>query len=318
MGRPLRVHHPDTIHLLTVRTVESRLWISPCSAVRTVLLGILARYVELHGIQIFAYVFLGNHYHLLVRAPLDNLHLFAEDLNREITKRLNRFCKRQGPMWARRYDAQVTLEPADAVEALLYILTNPVKHGLVSNAAEWPGTGCLRQLLFEEELETTFVHYSRRDPLTRRPTKSRHLLRLSCLPALAKFSPKERRHVITRLVRKRSNLLACQRRTLGKGFLGSRALRTQRLGSRPLETKRTPRPACYTLRAQLHTEYRAFLNALNQTYRKCSQRFRNGDLLVEFPSGTFRPPMHRRALEDDASPGKGFPIESTNLQLSSA
>ena len=71
----------------------------------------------------------------------NHISLFAENINREIAKRVNNLVGRAGSLWHRRFDDQVTVELGkDELEALLYILTNPVKHGLVTHAKHWPGS----------------------------------------------------------------------------------------------------------------------------------------------------------------------------------
>ena len=66
--------------------MEARLWIGLSSNVRKILGGILARYQELLEIELYSYCILGNHMHLLARAPKKNMDEFCENVNREIAR----------------------------------------------------------------------------------------------------------------------------------------------------------------------------------------------------------------------------------------
>ncbi len=72
MTTPLRDSDPKIYRLITIRTEEARLWMVPSRNLEKVLGGIVARYQEICGVEIYAYTFLSNHYHLIVRAPKEN------------------------------------------------------------------------------------------------------------------------------------------------------------------------------------------------------------------------------------------------------
>jgi REP element-mobilizing transposase RayT len=200
--RPIRNRDPEVFRLITIRTCEARLWISLTSNVRKLIGGIIARYQEIFGIELFAYNVLGNHMHLLVRAPGSNIDEFCENVNREIAKRINWRNKREGKFWGRRYDDQQVLSEDDLVEAFLYVTTNPTKHGLVSNSQDWPGLNSYEHCLTEKDRHFSFNHYSEE----RRVTK--HKLKLSVLPAFKKLSKGKRIALIKRLLVERTNEIA--------------------------------------------------------------------------------------------------------------
>ena len=281
--RPIRNRDPEIFRLITIRTCEARLWISPTANVRKLIGAIIARYQEIFGIELFAYNVLGNHMHLLVRAPRSNIDEFCENVNREIAKRINWRNKREGKFWGRRYDDQQVLSEEDLLEAFLYVTTNPTKHGLVSNSQDWPGLNSYEHCLTEKDRNFSFNHYSEE------PRVTKHRLKLSVLPAFKGLSKSKRTALIKRLLVKRTNEIAKER---GKGFLGLQALLDQAPGERPGKVSKSPRPRCYTKCPELRRNFRKLDRARRDEYSYASMRYRVG-IDVTFPEFSFKPPVHR-------------------------
>ena len=109
MGRDLSFEHPEHCFFGTIRTASSRLWFINNPEFEAFILAYLARYVEIHGVIIYAFVLMGNHYHLLARFPKGNKAAFFRDLNGMIS-RLTKFRVKTyegGRLWARRVRSQV-------------------------------------------------------------------------------------------------------------------------------------------------------------------------------------------------------------------
>ena len=87
MSRPLRSTDPEKVHLITCRVTHAELLLVPNPKLNDIFGGIIARYAEIYTVDLFAATVLGNHYHLLARAPEGAMPLFGENLNRETAKR---------------------------------------------------------------------------------------------------------------------------------------------------------------------------------------------------------------------------------------
>lgn len=281
--RPIRNRNPDIFRLITIRTCEARLWISPTSNVKKLIGGIIARYQEIFEVELFAYNVLGNHMHLVAKAPKSNIDEFCENVNREIAKRINWRHKREGKFWGRRYDDQQILTQDDLLEAFLYVTTNPSKHGLVSNSQDWPGLNSYEQSLTEKDRCFSFNHYSKE------PRVTKHKLKLSVLPALKELSKKKRAELLTKLLSERSAQIAKDR---GKSFLGLQALLDQEPGEKPANVSKSPRPRCYTKCSELRRNFREIDRARRDAYSYASMLYRVGRKAT-FPEFTFKPPLHR-------------------------
>jgi len=253
--------------------------------------GIVARYQEQFQIEIYADCFNSNHPHMLVRAPNSNIDEFLENVHREIARRVNWKNRRQGKFWARRYDDQKVLNQEDLLEAFLYITTNPVKHGLVDHPAKWPGLSSYWQTLEGKVRQFSFYHYSQDNPAHR---VTRHKLTIKRLPQFEELSEKEYRTTINQLIEDRTQQLVTERKANGLGFLGVEAVLRQIPGSIPQSVARSPRPSCYSKDAAAIKAHLIEARARNQAYDEASMRFRLGDHLAEFPTYTFKPPLHRK------------------------
>jgi len=269
--------------LVTIRTVEARLWITPSANNNKTIGGILARYQELLSVEIFAYCVLGNHMHLLVKAPLGNIDEFCENVNREIARRINWKVKREGKFWARRYDDQEVLSEEDLIEAFVYINTNPSRHGLVNDSLKWPGLISAEQSLNGRVRKFSFRHYSQGYHTTS------HKLTLSVLPPFEKLNQLERGDQIKKLLLERQSEIHKERE--GK-FLGLSALLNQSTGEIPNKVSRSPRPSCYTKILELRREFIASERLRRALYDDASIRYRL-NLDAQFPEHTFKPPTHR-------------------------
>ena len=253
--------------------------------------GILARSQEKFSILIYAYIFTGNHYHLLVRAPYGHLDEFAENVNREISRRVNWRVKRRGKFWEKRYSDQVVLSSDDAMEAFVYIVTNPTKHGLVAHPNSYPGLGCYHQILDGTDRTFEFTHHSRR--VEGKKVKTSHCLVLSSLPQFENLGWKERRKIFLRRINERADYLKVEREKSGVPFGSASSLRRQKPGSIPKAVARSPRPLAYSKDPVLIREHRKNACVLRTRYDEASARYRAGERDVKFPEFTLMPPAHR-------------------------
>ena len=255
--------------------------------------GIVARYQEIFSVILYAFIFTGNHYHILARAPLGHLDEFVENVNREIARRVNWRNRRSAKFWGRRYDDQVVLSDEDALEALLYITTNATKHGLTPHPKDYPGFSCYHQLLDFEPRRYTFTHYMH--STAGNEVKTSHRLVLTPLPQFEGKSLKERKKALLILINKRAQELQQSRAEAGKGFLTATKLRKQEPGVRPVLTARSPRPLGYSKAPELIREHKTWVDLIRQRYTVASFRYRSGEVDVQFPPFTFKPPLHRRS-----------------------
>ncbi|MCO6432021.1 MAG: transposase, partial [Deltaproteobacteria bacterium] len=264
--RPIRNTDPSIFRLISCRTLEARVWMVPSGKLKKLIGGIIARYQEIFEIEIYAYYILGNHYHMLVRAPRSNIDEFCENINREIARRLNWKLKREGAFWSRRYDDIEVADPdKDLLEAFLYVTTNATRHGLLRNSEQWPGLHSFNHALNEEDRYFTFHHYSAVDD---EPRTTRHAIKLSVLPQYAHLSKKERTRKLRALLEERMQKYEEERKAEGQGFLTVEILIKQEPGIKPHEVSKSNRPHCYTTCLETWKAKREERRERNRQYRE--------------------------------------------------
>ena len=302
MNKDIRDLDPSKIHLVTIRTENAALLLRPGRGLEEILGGIVAKYQEEFGVEIFAYNFLGNHYHMLVRAPGENLWRFAQGVNREIARRINYIRSRSGHFWGGNYHDQIVVEVEDATEAFLYITTNPVHHGLVSHPKEWPGLSSYRQSLNEEPRRYHFTHYTSYSEALRKARRTKetvrkedhqttHTLTITPLPEFHDLTTRQRIFKVNSLIEERAEILREQRLKSGKKFMGRAKVLSQSPFQVPHNVKKSPKPICYTKSFEAKKSFMEEYFPKLASYMEASIRFRSGELNVEFPPYTIRPPL---------------------------
>ncbi len=290
MGRDLRSKDPERFHLLTIRTEQQCFFIRPSKDINKIVGGVIARYQEIFQIEIFAVIVLSNHFHLIARARLGNLDEFMENVDREIARRLNYKHQRRGKFWSRRYRAQLIPNDVDLEEAFLYIITNAVKHGLARHPSEWPGISSYEQTLDEKPRTYPFYHHSEKEEDKK---KTYHDLTISPLPAYKDLSKEERTKKLSDLIEARTKRLVEERESKGQGFISPEMVKAADPFDSPSTTNRSPTGTCYSKSFETIRKYRKIEAQRRSSYNLCSMRYRLGELTIQFPDHTYKPPLHR-------------------------
>ena len=105
------------------------------------LLGILSRAQEKYNVEIAHFVFMENHYHIIIFGETKNIDKFFNMLN-SLTARLIKFLTGAypyGKVWSRRYNSMQILTAKDVIDRIIYIYMNPVRAKLVNRIADWKG-----------------------------------------------------------------------------------------------------------------------------------------------------------------------------------
>jgi putative transposase len=102
MARPLRIQYPGAVYHVTCRGNE-RKEIYKDDRDRKTFLEILARSLQIYTVNLFSYVLMRNHFHLLVETPLGNLGEFMRHFNVSYTSYYNKRHKRIGHLYQGRY-----------------------------------------------------------------------------------------------------------------------------------------------------------------------------------------------------------------------
>jgi len=300
MGRRVRFVPEGSLLEVTCRTVQSRLLLRPSANLNRIVLGILGRAQRLYGLRIHAFVFMSNHYHLLVSpTSARQLAAFMAYLNANLAKEAGRLHGWAHHLWSRRYHLlEVSPEEKAHVGRLRYILSHGCKEGLVDTPGEWPGVQCVAALLEGEPLtglwfDRSLEYEARRNGIEVGPLDfaTRETVHLDPLPCWAQLPADGYRRRVADIVRQVVEKSARARRRSSLRSMGRDAILRQNPHARPLEVKRDPSPPCHAAsrkwRRRLRQSYALFLAA----YRRASEQLRAGNLAAHFPPGCFPPPL---------------------------
>ncbi|MHC4354314.1 MAG: transposase [Planctomycetota bacterium] len=136
MARPLRIDQEDTFYHVLNRGNEKR------AIFRDALdcegfLARLGRCSQRFSLGVYAYVLMGNHYHLLVRTREANLSAAIQWLGVSYSTWHNTRHQRSGHLFQGRFKSFLIAEDSYLRRLLLYIHRNPLRAGLVKRLADY-------------------------------------------------------------------------------------------------------------------------------------------------------------------------------------
>lgn len=138
--RPLRQFLPDRAYLITARCFEERFFLAPDSeALNLIVATCLAQAASKFRLDLFAYVVMSNHVHLVVRAPHGGLPEAMQLFLSQVARRVNILRNRRGPVFSDRYHHQTICDEGALHNAIRYVLYNPVRAGAASTTDAWAG-----------------------------------------------------------------------------------------------------------------------------------------------------------------------------------
>ena len=284
---------------ITIRTIHGRHLLRPSDDINEIILGILGRAQELYGIRIHAFVFMSNHYHLILSIPdAKALAKFEGYLNGNLAKEAGRLHAWREKVWSRRYRAIPILDDVAMVARLHYLLSHGCKEGLVARPSDWPGVSSLQTMLTGEPsrgywFNRTAEYYNRRRgrPFDKYAFATQYEVKLSSLPCWEKLSQDEYRAKVENLVNGIETETRSNNRKAGLLPPGPGVILATDPHSHPDEPKRSPAPPCHTSMKSLHREFMAAHYAFTDAYVEASALFRSGKRNTTFPDGCFPPPL---------------------------
>ena len=305
-----RCLRPDELYFITSRTIDGAMFLLPTAATTNAIGAVLADAQSRYEVELFDFVFLSNHMHLVVRSRAGRIAEFMQYLKANIATEVNRILGRRGHLWERRYTASPILDKAAQVERAIYIYGHGVKEGLVAHAEQWPGLASVKERLSGRRPRHPRVDHSglgrarfrlgaaavAADAFTRMVSVT-----LAPWPFLEGLSKSAARRRVAELVAEAEARARSARG--GKPALGAPQVLRQDPWDRPHRPRRpTPNPLCHAASPERRYEYREAYGRFVDDYRAASQRFRRGMLGTRFPMFAFPPPLPLRWTTARAGP----------------
>jgi REP element-mobilizing transposase RayT len=300
MARRLRFIPPGSLVEVTSRTVQGRLLMRPSPLVTELTLGVLARAARLYPVEIHAFCFLSNHFHLLLTVPsAERLAAFMNYLNSNLARELGRLVDWRERFWGRRYQA-VLVDDDEAAQRdrLVYLLRQGTKEGLVRSPREWPGAHSTQALLTGDSIRGRWFDRSlayrarrRRAPLEESALWTTESLELSPLPAWRGRSARECQRSVERWVRAIEEEVSARSESTGVQPLGAERICRQHPHQKPNRLRRTRAPLVHAASKESRTLWSTRYKAFAEAFWNSARRLRVGLTDVIFPEGCFPPAL---------------------------
>lgn len=300
MGRPVRFLPPECpLVEVTCRTLQGRLLLRPSPKLNTIVRGVLARAARLYAMPVCVFVFLSNHYHLLLR-PRDapQLAAFMNYLNGNLAKEAGRLHRWRQKFWGRRYrPIPVSFEREAQIGRLKYLLEQGCKENLVATPQDWPGASSLSALCTGEPIrgvwyDRTEEYRARRcsQPVDPEEFATEEILELAPLPCWEDLAGAEVRLRVEEILQQIIEETVKRHRAAGTRPLGRRQILRQRPHAWPRRVRRSPAPRFHTASFEIRRMFEAMYRAFLDLRADALEAMREGRSPVRFPAHGIPPP----------------------------
>ena len=148
--------YPDSANMVTRRCTQRQFLLRPDPATNNAFVYCLAVASQRHEIDVMAFVQMSNHLHDGIYDRIGTSPAFYEHFHKLLAKCMNALRGRWENFFSSEQVCVVRLETRDdIIDKLVYIVTNPVKDGLVASVDDWPGANGYRALLSGVPLRAT-------------------------------------------------------------------------------------------------------------------------------------------------------------------
>ena len=291
MGRSLRMFEPNTVYFITSRTAYGRLFMTPTPAVNAAIGGILAHAIRRHDVKVYNFVFLSNHFHMLLSGKPAAIATFMKYLCGNIATKVSALLDLQGPFWSHRYSAQAVLDDDAVIDRMRYIFQHGVKEGLVDSHIAWPGIKALPQLLGDAAPAYAWPVLAKQNikvvsPELLVPTP---IVLTSYVVATPSVDHPDHTAQIRKLAGEAQQEARLSRD--GSPWLGLAAILNQDPKAEPIKPNLKPRPLCHTTLSELYHGFRQTYRDFVAAYREATAALYRGDFSIPFPAYAFPPAM---------------------------
>ena len=295
--------HPLLARGCPLESLDPESPIVPVPSIINIVGAAAARTMELSPIDLHALELSSTHQHEVQSAKDGDVAAMPEfwrNFHAKVARDVNRLRDREGHLYAGPSRVTPCATDANAMQQLVYALTNPVKDGLVDRVRHSPFFSTYRAQALGEPLRYWDIEWERYweagGPFNTRLSPKQFMLwrtlEITPLLHLAGMPAHRRQTLIRNAVEDVEIETADQLEREGRVFCPvSRHFETD-FRSRPATPRVSGRkPLIHASTRAERDAYRDKLRDVLRAYVPASIAFRSGCYDVDFPSGTFRPPL---------------------------
>src|SRR3954468_10455509 len=222
---------PGQTYMITRRCTQRQFLMRPDKETNNAFMYCLAEAAARFGIDIMFTVAMSNHHHTGIYDPTGNYPAFLEHFHKLFAKSQNALRGRWENFWSSEQTSVVRLvDPHDAIEKMIYALTNPVKDRLVERAHHWPGVTSLDAIMHSKPVVAHRPRHFFRDE---GPMPEAVTLSFVRPPGFEDLSPSSYATMVLERVHAIEERVGAERRQAGAPLLGRRAVLAQQPPDRP-------------------------------------------------------------------------------------
>jgi hypothetical protein len=288
---------------VTLQCIDRMFLLKPSDEVNRIVGAGLGRALARHPLKLHSATTNINHMELVFSLGDDQIHNaspFLQLFQSIVAKELNRHYGREGHFWSSRARVEEIVSDSRAEALLGYGACNVVKDGLVERAAHWNGFSTTEALSSGKPLEFEYIDRTLwwklgADHREIDPSKYTKRVRIELEPLRSweQLSEAARQERFLQIVKDHERLAEQER--LAEGIVkvkGMRQIEQESPFARPRHRrKKSPQPLCHAETEEECKTYEAEYRETVKAHRQASAAYRSGCYDVEFPKGTFRPPL---------------------------
>jgi len=305
MGMHPRWVRDDVVTSTTQRTIDRQFLFKPDPFTRNLIGASAARALEKFPVKIYWLEYNIDHEQSGI-APVDdsplaatNLVRFKQLFHRLLAEGINNHLGREGGVFSSGSRDVPCVDNESAEDRYFYALTNPVKDGLCDRIKHWGGFSTYAALA-EGTVETfTYIDGTawnraggRRSNRPKKPFERTITLAFTPLPGWEHLSAPQRQTRIRRRVRELEQHFREERKKEGRFAMTKEKMEKVDHRDRPATPAvKTRKPLCHAASLEARKLYEAEYREFREAHLQASICFLSGHFDVEFPKGSFRPPL---------------------------
>lgn len=156
MGRKRLIRSSEFVYHITMRSNSREWFFIPLEEVWRIANEVIENNVRKYQVKVHAFVLMNNHYHLVVRTPLENLDKFMGQVNTLISKRINSCVGKTNHVFGGRYHWSLVTKDHYYRNVIRYVYQNPIRAELCKRVEDYPYSS-LHQVIHQAtpyEMET--------------------------------------------------------------------------------------------------------------------------------------------------------------------
>ncbi|MDD2447659.1 MAG: transposase [Tissierellia bacterium] len=158
MGRKPRLEYPGGVYHLIQRG-NNRGFIFDNDEEKEFFISLLKEYSEKFEFEIYGYVIMSNHYHLIIKLSEAPLKDIMHRINNKFSRTFNKKYNRTGHVFENRYKGILVIDDKYLLSLLRYVHQNPVIAKMCKNIKDYPWSSdkLYRDNLYEDIVNIDFI-----------------------------------------------------------------------------------------------------------------------------------------------------------------